>query len=88
MTAAFRSKPTHPRRAAPLPSFCSQVVAKALALECMRAAKAQERGCYVFAFAGPQEVRGAGAGMRPARAMAGCLVPHITPWTVHRAAGG
>lgn len=37
-----------------------EVVAKALALECMRAAKAQERGCYVFAFAGPQEV-GAGA---------------------------
>ncbi|KAL4423465.1 hypothetical protein ABPG77_005417 [Micractinium sp. CCAP 211/92] len=34
-----------------------EVVAKALALECMRAAKAQERGCYVFAFAGPQEVR-------------------------------
>lgn len=37
----------------------AQVVAKALALECMRAAKAQERGCYVFAFAGPQEVCGA-----------------------------
>lgn len=34
-----------------------EVVAKALALECMRAAKAQERNCYVFAFAGPQEVR-------------------------------
>ncbi|KAG7670575.1 hypothetical protein Ndes2437B_g05113 [Nannochloris sp. 'desiccata'] len=34
-----------------------ETVAKALALECMRAAKAQERGCYVFAFAGPQEVR-------------------------------
>jgi len=34
-----------------------EVVAKALALECMRAAKAQERGCYVFAFSGPQEVR-------------------------------
>ena len=33
-----------------------EVVAKALALECMRAAKAQERGCFVFAFAGPQEV--------------------------------
>ena len=33
-----------------------ETVAKALALECMRAAKAQERGCYVFAFAGPQEV--------------------------------
>lgn len=48
----------------PLPALISatschphlQVVAKALALECMRAAKAQERGCYVFAFAGPQEV--------------------------------
>lgn len=37
-----------------------ETVAKALALECMRAAKAQERGCYVFAFAGPQEVRGGG----------------------------
>ena len=35
-----------------------ETVAKALALECMRAAKAQERGCYVFAFAGPQEVGG------------------------------
>lgn len=33
-----------------------ETVAKALSLECMRAAKAQERGCYVFAFAGPQEV--------------------------------
>lgn len=33
-----------------------ETVAKALALECMRAARAQERGCYVFAFAGPQEV--------------------------------
>lgn len=34
-----------------------ETVAKALALECMRAAKMQERGCYVFAFAGPQDVR-------------------------------
>ena len=33
-----------------------EVVAKALALECMRAAKAQERGCFVFAFAGPADV--------------------------------
>ena len=33
-----------------------EIVAKALALECMRAAKVQERGCYVFAFAGPAEV--------------------------------
>ena len=33
-----------------------EIVAKALALECMRAAKAQERGCYVFAFSGPAEV--------------------------------
>ena len=33
-----------------------EIVAKALALECMRAAKAQERGCYVFAFSGPSEV--------------------------------
>lgn len=32
-------------------------VTKALALECMRAAREQERDCYVFAFAGPQEVR-------------------------------
>ncbi|KAL6778245.1 hypothetical protein ACKKBG_A17460 [Auxenochlorella protothecoides x Auxenochlorella symbiontica] len=34
-----------------------ETVAKALALECMRAAKAQDRACYVFAFAGLQEVR-------------------------------
>ncbi|GLC50817.1 hypothetical protein PLESTB_000435300 [Pleodorina starrii] len=34
-----------------------ETVAKALALECMRAARQQERGCYVFAFSGPQEVR-------------------------------
>jgi uncharacterized protein with von Willebrand factor type A (vWA) domain len=34
-----------------------ELVAKALTLECMRAAKIQERGCYVFAFAGPREVR-------------------------------
>lgn len=33
-----------------------EVVAKALALECMRAAREQERGCYVFAFSGPLEV--------------------------------
>ena len=33
-----------------------EVVAKARALECMRAAKVQERGCFVFAFAGPAEV--------------------------------
>lgn len=33
-----------------------ETVAKALALECMRAAKAQDRACYVFAFAGLQEV--------------------------------
>jgi len=34
-----------------------ELVAKALTLECMRAAKIQERGCYVFAFAGVREVR-------------------------------
>lgn len=34
-----------------------ETVAKALALECMRAAKEQERDCFVFAFAGPAEVR-------------------------------
>lgn len=34
-----------------------EMVAKALALECMRAAREQERDCYVFAFSGPQEVR-------------------------------
>ena len=33
-----------------------ETVAKALALECMRAARAQERGCFVYAFSGPQEV--------------------------------
>lgn len=30
---------------------------QALALECMRAARQQERGCFVFAFSGPAEVR-------------------------------
>jgi hypothetical protein len=39
-----------------------ETVAKALALECMRAAKAQERGCYVFAFAGPQEASSPSSG--------------------------
>ena len=34
-----------------------ELVAKALTMECMRAAKIQERGCYVFAFAGVREVR-------------------------------
>lgn len=34
-----------------------EAVAKALALECMRAAREQERACYVFAFSGPSEVR-------------------------------
>lgn len=33
-----------------------ETVAKALTLECMRAAKEQERDCYVFAFAGPTDV--------------------------------
>ena len=33
-----------------------ETVAKALALECMRAAREQERDCYVFAFAGAREV--------------------------------
>lgn len=36
---------------------CPMHVPQALALECMRAARQQERGCYVFAFSGPQEVR-------------------------------
>lgn len=34
-----------------------ETVAKALALECMRAAKEQERDCFMFGFAGPAEVR-------------------------------
>ncbi|KAF5826843.1 hypothetical protein DUNSADRAFT_1887 [Dunaliella salina] len=34
-----------------------ETIAKALALECMRAAREQERDCYVFAFSGPSEVR-------------------------------
>eukprot|EP00798_Chlamydomonas_sp_ICE-L_P011915 gene11915-15016_t len=34
-----------------------ETVAKALALECMRAAKEQERQCFVYAFSGPNEVR-------------------------------
>uniref|UniRef100_A0A7S0RJC1 VWFA domain-containing protein n=1 Tax=Chlamydomonas leiostraca TaxID=1034604 RepID=A0A7S0RJC1_9CHLO len=34
-----------------------EAIAKALALECMRAAREQERACYVFAFSGPAEVR-------------------------------
>lgn len=33
-----------------------ETVAKALTLECMRAAREQERDCYVYAFAGPTEV--------------------------------
>ena len=32
-------------------------VAKALVLECMRAAKEQERGCFVYCFSGPRDVR-------------------------------
>eukprot|EP00983_Pelagomonas_calceolata_P115052 1160151-Pelagomonas_calceolata.AAC.2 len=35
-----------------------ETIAKALALECMRAAREQERDCYVFAFSGPSEVGG------------------------------
>jgi len=31
-------------------------VAKALALECMRAARQQERGCFCFAFSGPSAI--------------------------------
>ena len=41
-----------------------ETVAKALALECMRAAREQERGCYVFAFAGPREVCACGINMQ------------------------
>eukprot|EP01025_Chloroclados_australasicus_P045017 TRINITY_DN4906_c0_g1_i1.p1 TRINITY_DN4906_c0_g1~~TRINITY_DN4906_c0_g1_i1.p1 ORF type:complete len:684 (-),score=92.29 TRINITY_DN4906_c0_g1_i1:237-2288(-) len=33
-----------------------ETVAKALALECMRSAREQDRNCYVFAFSGPSEV--------------------------------
>jgi hypothetical protein len=33
-----------------------EAVAKALALECMRAARVQERGCFCFAFSGPAVV--------------------------------
>jgi hypothetical protein len=44
-----------------------ETVAKALALECMRAAREQERDCYVFAFSGPQEVRGVFGGIRAGR---------------------
>ena len=32
-------------------------MAKALVLECMRAAKEQERGCFVYCFSGPRDVR-------------------------------
>ena len=42
-----------------------ELVAKALTLECMRAAKIQERGCYVYAFAGPKEVKELELGMDP-----------------------
>ena len=52
-----------------------EVVAKALALECMRAAKAQERGCFVFAFAGPQEVFWAS---KSSHASASCCEPSLS----------
>lgn len=48
-----------------------ETVAKSLALECMRAAREQERGCYVFAFSGPQEV-GAGSEKVWAAVWVGC----------------
>lgn len=34
----------------------SDQVAKALTIECMRQAKREERGCYLYAFGGPDEV--------------------------------
>jgi len=43
-----------------------EVVAKALALECMRAAREQERGCYAFCFAGPRDVTEMELGSDPA----------------------
>ena len=43
-----------------------EVVAKSLALECMRAAREQERGCYAFCFSGPREVEEMELGDNPA----------------------
>lgn len=44
-----------------------EVVAKALALECMRGAHRQQRPCYLYAFSGPGEdkqLQGASCGSR------------------------
>jgi len=51
-----------------------ETVAKALALECMRAAREQERDCYVFAFSGPAEVRGSVCGGGGCLLVTQCLV--------------
>ena len=42
-----------------------ETVAKALALECMRQARAQRRGCYVYAFSGPGECAEFGLALTP-----------------------
>ena len=62
-----------------------ETVAKALALECMRAAKAQERGCFVFAFAGPQEVSNAICPAYCALSNLPCKIPPEE--LVHKSAG-
>lgn len=43
-----------------------EMVAKSLALECMRAAREQERGCYAFCFSGPRQVEEMELGDNPA----------------------
>lgn len=53
-----------------------ETVAKALALECMRAAKEQERDCYMFAFAGPAEVSSAHAANPPTTCLS-CAALHL-----------
>jgi uncharacterized protein with von Willebrand factor type A (vWA) domain len=42
-----------------------ETVAKALALECMRQARAQRRACYVYAFSGPGECAEFGLALTP-----------------------
>jgi hypothetical protein len=55
-----------------------EVVAKALALECMRGAHRQQRACYLYAFSGPGAARGAAVGSARARA-AGCATVEWCP---------
>ena len=66
------------------PLLLPPVRVQAVALECMRAAREQERDCYVYAFSGPQEVSAQSLelGQHHRSAVTGLSSAHVVdePW--------